>query len=445
MSKSNNRRQKPDAKSQTANPVLNNQNGELGLNALTLYIDNKVDSKVADGVKELKKKFWPYTIFLALSGFAAIWWLFQGITDEIQKRLTSAYVAETLNKHIAKFTDEKVASVADNRISTAEKRIIEGFERKVAEQEAMLARSSAEADAQIQSLKSALGVMKKAYDARGGDRRAFDEIAILSTNKTEAGEIAAKVIHEIETAYSSRKEKENTGLFASTRQTVAYNGKDGRQGPISFADASQIVISHFRDFEEGAIHRLTDSGQKEFVEVLMFAVTGSSRLDSVYHALRGIEKLSGTTFPILGIEEAKEWWKENKDKPEYRSPYALAWTMYLQNKLRPQPNESNAEYYRRVVIPLHEAVVIKQDLDEIAKIILPVAFGYGLGLLGKVEGVDCTAITKDLISHLGNDAEARKLLELSPSETIIALISCGETPEEFDVAESPRTPMAFMN
>ncbi len=42
------------------------------------------------------------------------------------------------------------------------------------------------------------------------------------------------------------------------------------------------------------------------------------------------------------------------------------------------------------------------------------------------------------------DEEARKLLNISPSETIIALLSCGETPKEFDIAESPRTPMFFM-
>ena len=36
------------------------------------------------------------------------------------------------------------------------------------------------------------------------------------------------------------------------------------------------------------------------------------------------------------------------------------------------------------------------------------------------------------------DVAAREFLNIRPSETIIALLSCGETPEEFDIAESPR-------
>lgn len=36
------------------------------------------------------------------------------------------------------------------------------------------------------------------------------------------------------------------------------------------------------------------------------------------------------------------------------------------------------------------------------------------------------------------DLAVRKIIKIKPSETIIAILTCGETPEEFDVASSPR-------
>lgn len=399
MSKKN-RNQKQQSRSSLTGP-----NGDLSVNAVTLFIESKVD----EGVKKLQKKFWPYTLIILVLGAIGIWGLFKGITDEIQKQLTSVYVANALEDHIKKFTDDKVANVADGRISIAEKRIIDGFEKKVSEQEAKLTSSSAAAELQIQTLRSALDVMKKAYDARGGDRHAFDEIAVLATNKTEAGEIAAKVIREIEAAYSIRKEKENAPFLGGTRRTVSYNGTDGRHGPISFSDATQIIISHYRDFEEGAINRLVDSGRKEFVEVLMYAVMESSSLDAVYIALRGVEKLAGASFPILGISQARKWWEDNSSNEELHSDYAFAWRVLLRDGLKPMQGESDSDYYKRIVIPLHNAIVAKPDLQTIATAILPVAFTYGLQLRGKIDGVDSLKITKDLISHLPNDDESMRM------------------------------------
>lgn len=376
---------------------------ELSLNSVNLLLERKVD----DGVKELRKRFWPYTIILLLGGGVGIFGLFKGITADIRERLTSAYVADTLNEHISKFTDGKVAKVADGRISIAEDRIIKGFEKKVAEQKSMLAKSSSDAEAQIRSLRSSLDVMKKAYDARGGNRQAFDEISILATNKTDAGEIAAKVIREIEASYAARKERERIGFMGTIRPTVTYNGSTGKRGPISLADASMLVMAHNRDLEEGSINRLADSGQKEFVDILMQSIAESDRLGTVYVALRGIEKLTGVSFPALGISEANKWWELNKDNPEYHSPYKTVWTMLLHNQLQIQPKESTPDYYKRVIVPLHAAIVAKSGLEDVAKVTLPLAFAFGREL--KIDGIDCLAINKDLISHLGNDADSRRM------------------------------------
>ena len=379
--------------------------GDLSLNAVNLFIERKVD----EGVKELKKKFWPYTIGLIVLGGCGMWGLFKGIKDEIQKSLTSSYVAATLNDHIEKFTDEKVATVADSRIAIAETRIIDGFEKKVAEQEVALAQSSMEAKSHIESLQAALDVMKKAYDARGGDRNAFDEISLLAKTETEAGEIAAKIVREIEASYLARKEKESIGFLGDIRHVAVYNGNNGKHGPISLAHATMIIITRKREFEEGAISRIVDSAQKEFVEVLMLAVLETTKLDSVYLALRGIEQLAGVSFPVLGVEEAKTWWDSNKDNPEYHSPYATVFTALLRNQLQAQPNEPIADYYKRVIIPIYNAVISKPDLGEVAKIILPFAFEIGVQLNGRTEDVDCIKISKDLISRLNDDSDSRRV------------------------------------
>lgn len=381
----------------------NGAEGNPSLNAVNLLIERKVD----DGVRELKHKFWPYTIILLLGGGVGIFGLFKGIVADIRERLTSEYVASTLNEHISKFTDEKVAEVADGRISITEDRIIKGFEKKVAEQKAMLAKSSADAEAQIQSLRSSLDVMKKAYDARGGSRQAFDEISILATNKTDAGEIAAKVIREIEASYEDRKERDRLGFIGGIRHTVLYNGSNGKRGLISLAEASMLVMAHNRDHEEGSINRLADSGQKEFVDILMRSVAESDRLNTIYAALRGVEKLTGVSFPALGIDEANKWWELNKDNSEYHSLYKTVWLVILNNQLQIRPTESASDYYKRVVVPLHAAIVAKPDLEDVAKITLPLAFAYGHEL--KTDGIDCLTINKDLISRLGNDADSRRM------------------------------------
>ena len=276
---------------------------------LNLLIERKVD----DGVKDIRKRIIPYALAIIFFVGLSMWGFYKGVVNDIKERLTSDYVANALNEHIKKFTDEKVSKVADGRIAIAEKRIIAEFEKKVSSQETMLEKSSAKAESQIQLLRSALEVMKKAYDARGGDRRTFDEIASLSTNATEVGDIAAKVIREIEASYSERKEDEaRFGFTRSVRHYLTYNGNNGKHGPISFADAAMLIIAQNRDFEDGAIQRLADSGQKEFVEILMSPVVEASSLNTVYVALRGIEKLSGASFPVLGVAEAKDWWEATK-------------------------------------------------------------------------------------------------------------------------------------
>lgn len=379
--------------------------GDLSINAINLFIERKVE----EGVKELKKRFWPYTLIMLFVGALGMWGLFKGITNDIKARLTSAYVAETLEKHIREFTDEKVADVADRRIFFAETRIIDGFKKEVAKQEALLIKSSTAAETQIQSLQSTLEVMNMAYDARGGDRRAFVKIAELATNRTDAGEIASKVIREIQASYEDRKEKERIGFMGVIKRTVAYNGNNGKHGPISLAEASMLLVSHNRDLEQGAINRLADSRQKEFVDLLMLAISETDSLDSIYVALRGIEKMTDVSFPALGVGEVNSWWESNKNNPEYHSPYKTAWTILFRNQVQPQPNESDADYYKRVVIPLHDAVVAKTDLQSVARDTLPIAFALGLTLKGKLDGIDCLRITKDMIAHLGDDAISRRI------------------------------------
>ena len=119
--------------------------------------------------------------------------------------------------------------------------------------------------------------------------------------------------------------------------------------------------------------------------------------------------MTGASFPVLGISAANKWWETNKDNPEYHSPYKTAWTILFSNQVKPQPNESDADYYKRVVIPLHNAVVSKPDLQTVAKSTLPVAFWHYPELKGKIEGLNSLKIIKDLISHLGDDADSRRL------------------------------------
>ena len=99
----------------------------------------------------------------------------------------------------------------------------------------------------------------------------------------------------------------------------------------------------------------------------------------------------------------------NKEKQEYHSLYKTALTIFVKGQIQIKSNESKPDYYKRVVIPIHAAVVAKSDLETVVKAALPIAFAYGLELRGNMEGVDSLKITKDLISHLGKDEDSRRM------------------------------------
>ena len=115
MSKNRNRGQKPQNATQEPQRGIQDQSEALSITTLNLLIERKVD----DGVKDIRKKIVPYFIAIIVFVGFGMWGLYKNLVNDIKERLTSAYVANALNEHIAKFTDEKVSYVADGRISNS--------------------------------------------------------------------------------------------------------------------------------------------------------------------------------------------------------------------------------------------------------------------------------------------------------------------------------------
>ena len=149
-------------------------------------------------------------------------------------------------------------------------------------------------------------------EARMGNRISYEKLIHAINENPDLADFIVSAVSEVKAQYKEMK-------FNQYHYGVTL--KKPGSVELKFNDYISIVNGDYEWNCNGAINDLVATGRKEFVATLVRAVRKSKRLDSVYLAIAGIEKLTNKSFPPIGIKEVLEWWETASATPEYHSPY----------------------------------------------------------------------------------------------------------------------------
>ena len=149
-------------------------------------------------------------------------------------------------------------------------------------------------------------------EARAGNRISYDKLVQAIKENPDLAEFIAPAVNEVKAQYKEMK-------FIHRHYGVTLQQPDAPK--LKLDDYVNIINGDYEWNCNGAINDLVATRRKEFVATLLRVVEKSKRLDSVYLAIAGIEKLTNKSFPPIGIDEVLQWWKTASTTAEYHSPY----------------------------------------------------------------------------------------------------------------------------
>lgn len=318
----------------------------------------QIDKKMSSGIKQVHL-FWGCYITLcsAVVGIISFFGVPQ-FAKSIREKVTEQFVGKEAEKQIRQFTDTKVSAMIVASVSNAEERVKAAFTKYMDEQVKTFDHRAEELDKRIKEAEDVINVYEISASARNGNRRDYESLVELSGGGGRVAHVAGSTVEEIRKSFDQKK---NSPI--QQRPLLGYI--DGRKNAIP-EDALMVAI--YNDSigrSDGAINSLVDKNEKKYVAILIHAVKSSQYLDFVYAAIRGVEKLTGESFPALGIQETLDWWATREDDSSYhcafeyfleaqKSPgesedtYRLRMAKYLSEWLREMPNQ----FYSSAQIPL---------------------------------------------------------------------------------------------
>ncbi len=271
----------------------------------------RIDQKISDGVKQVDTRWkWYIVIFFALLVVAGYF----GVPQWIRESVTTRFVGEEVQKQIGQFSDEHVAAMIQTSVAATEERVKGELERTKKElsdlQTSILAaRQETEAlSSELQESREVLDAYERIAAARAGDRIAYDALRRLVTGDDRIAHIAQQGVDEINKTYEIRK-----------RSRIGRPVPGQYPSGDSAISAEEDMLQVYADAEscEEALCRLADLDQPKYATVFVRAVAQSKYLDCVYAGILGVEKVSGKTFPALGIDEVLAWWEESQHDGKY--------------------------------------------------------------------------------------------------------------------------------
>ena len=149
-------------------------------------------------------------------------------------------------------------------------------------------------------------------EARAGNRISYDKLVQAIKENPDLTDFITPAINEVNAQY-----KEWKFIQYHYGVTLKHHGSP----KLKMDDYVNIINGDYEWNCNGAINDLVATGKKEFVATLVRAVKNSKRLDSVYLAIAGIEKLTNKSFPPIGVKEVLQWWETASTTAEYHSPY----------------------------------------------------------------------------------------------------------------------------
>ena len=310
-----NQDEKPAVTQETAERLAHEAYEKAFADAKGLFDSSlQIDQKMSAGIEQVNRR-WKWYIGVCSSIAAII--SFFGVpqfAESIRERVTEQFVGKEAERQINQFTDTKVSDMIVTRVSNTEERVKATFTQYMDEQVKSFEQRSEELDERIKEAEALINVYEKCASARAGTRKDYDFLVELSVNTNRVAHVASSTVEEIRKSFEQKKSS-----LITQRPLLVY--KDNRDKKVPEDDMILAVYSDSVGRCDGAIKSRADKNEKTDVAVLMHAVKSSQYLDFVYAAIRGIEKLTGDTFPALGIQETLDWWKANEANPIYHCAF----------------------------------------------------------------------------------------------------------------------------
>ncbi len=326
------RDEKPSVTLETAERLAHEAYAKAFADAKTLFDTSlQIDQKMSAGIEQVNRRWkWYIKICSAIVAIGALVGIPQ-LMKSVKESVTEQFVGKEAERQINQFTDTKVSSMIVASVSNTEERVKTTFTQYMDEQVKSFEQRAEELDERIKEAEEKINVYELGASARTGNRKDFEVLVELSKGTGRASHVAGSTVEEIRKSFEQKK---NSPL--QQRPLLGY--LDGRKKAIP---EDELIVTIYDDSigrSDGAINSLADKNEKKYVAILIHAVKSSQYLDIVYTAIRGVEQLTGESFPALGIQETLDWWAAH----ETDSSYHCAFEYFLE--VQKSPDESEDAY-----------------------------------------------------------------------------------------------------
>lgn len=300
------------------------------------FLRELIEFRVNEASSRFNKQFWYVSIAVVVLGCVGLFvsWerLVDRATNSTVERVASKAASEELKNVAVSAATNVLPSFILQATNAVTGKIFEKIDRQLSD--ALEELNAARAEFRAQEVK--IDAVATVFGARSGSREDFDKLSSLVWTSDDAAKIALKGRSAIIEEYKARKYR-----FGEQRPILNHDGIK-----FKLEDFVQLVHADY-DFNcDGAINELVNTDRKEFVSTLIYAVEHSKRLDSVYYAITGIERLVGKTFEPLDVEGVLNWWNENSSNNQYHSPYEFVFEFMSEL----QRGFDDIDEYKRVMI-----------------------------------------------------------------------------------------------
>lgn len=228
------------------------------------------------------------------------------------KELIHNSVMSMISNSVPGMIDDTVPQMISDSVRQTERQLKEDITEYVSNQLVRLERNEKSMMDLYRETEAKLSLVPIMAEARAGDRASYERLMQLAKDDQGLSQFISPAIGEIESQYKSKK-------FNHYNYNITLKSPGARN--LELDDYIEIANADNDWNCDGAINDLVNTGKKEFVATLVRVVKCSKRLDSVYLAICGIEKLTNKSFAPLAIQDVLYWWETAKNTSEYHSPY----------------------------------------------------------------------------------------------------------------------------
>lgn len=300
------------------------------------FLRELIERRVNEASSRFNKQFWYVNAIVIVVGFVGLFFGWEHLVDRATNSAVERISCNAVSEELMTISGMAATNVLPTLIMQTTNSVVKEISTKIDRQlsEALDELNVARAEFRVQEMK--IDAVATVFSARAGSREDFDKLSSLVWTSDDAAKIALKGRSAIIEEYKARKYR-----FGEQRPILNHDGIK-----FKLEDFVQLVHADY-DFNcDGAINELVNTGRKEFVATLIYAVEHSKRLDSVYYAITGIERLVGKTFEPLDVEEVLNWWNENSSNNQYHSPYEFVFEFMSEL----QRGFDGVDEYKRVMI-----------------------------------------------------------------------------------------------